>query len=247
MKFVKSYFVLVLVILLCFGCKQNQNKKKTTRPASSKEKISTPKAAKTYRVDFYESQVSPYSIEDTKQSKGRALGKNRSDYSEAEFKALPFYKRETYSVVVPVKISKESLRNTLKSIVDKKITADPDIDEIVILAYFKKNRIGKNDFTAGKLIWGPQGKLNHVKPKIAKNNIRMFYYCTIIINHKVGNIVEKDIPTDREWAIYNMVMTDKNFHLDDKKLDKKVMKHFNITSKKELYRIFYKVQGYKTF
>lgn len=247
MNFIRKKIVVLALIGAVFSCKQNENTKKKERQQPSKVEADSVEVVKKPTIEFHKSQVSPYSIEKTEKSQGRALGKNRRDYSEEEFLALPFYKRETYSVVVPLTISEKGLRNTLKSIVFKKTTADPDIDEIVILAYFKKNRVGKNNYTAGKLVWGPQGRLDNVKPKVAKNNIRRFYYSTIKMSDKVGNITKEEVPTDREWDIYMMMMADESFPLDDKELERKVMNRFNISSRDELYRIFYKVQEYQTF
>jgi len=43
------------------------------------------------------------------------------------------------SIVIPVDITKESLENTMKSIVDEKSRNDNDIDEILIFAYDDNN------------------------------------------------------------------------------------------------------------
>ena len=173
------------------------------------------------------------------------MDKKLSEYSAGEVDKLPLNKRVAYSIVVPTDISKSKLENTLKSIVAEDISLDKDVDEIIIFVYDNKDDVGKLPYTFGKLTWAPKGELGNVTPEIALNNIRDSYNLEIEIKDKVGNISKKGMPTERELAIYNMVMDPKYSSLSDDALDKKVMKKFGIKSKKELDKIFLKVMNSK--
>ena len=104
----------------------------------------------------------------------------------------------------------------------------------------------KLPYTFGKLIWAPKGELGNVTPKIASENYRGNYVFEIEIKDKVGNISKSNMPTDRELAIYDMVMNPRYSSLSDDALDKKVMQKFGIKSKKELDDTFLKVLKYKS-
>ncbi len=180
-------------------------------------------------------------------TKSKALVKKLSDYSTAELKALPEFKRLTLGIVVPFDISKESLINTLKYITSEKSKENNDIDEIMIFAYDDKKDLtnGGGFYTFGKLFWGPNGKTGNVTPEIAERNIRDSYKFEIDIKDKVGNIKKTDLPTKRELDIYNTIMADENIGMDEDKLNKMVMKKFGIKTEEELNAIWLKVAAYK--
>jgi len=134
--------------------------------------------------------------------------KRLSEYSTKELEELPNSKRLSLTITVPFDISKESLTNTLKSIVSEKTNADNDIDEIVIFAYDDKNDIGRERYTFGKLLWAPNWKTGNVTPQIARNNTRNNYKFDIIIKDQVGEIKKADKPTARELEIYNKIMSE---------------------------------------
>jgi len=200
-----------------------------------------------YKINFNKLKVSTFAIEDSEFSSAKALTRKLSDYSTQELKDLPEFIRLTMSIVVPFDISRESLENTLKSIVNEKIEKDNDIDEIVIFAYDDKNDIGNTQYTFGKLLWSPNAKTGNMTPEIAKKNIRKNYAFDIIIKDKVGKITKSDLPTEKELEIYNEVMSEKYWDMQEEDMEKIVMRKFKIKSKKEFDRIVLKVGAYKLF
>ena len=240
----KKLIILLLVSAL-FSCSNNSRKTNETKDVSNELIKTENKTVNKFENHFDKSKISKFTIENVENSSYKAMTKNLSAYSTSELTHLPLVKRQTITIIVPSEISKESLKNTLKYIVAKRIKEDSDIDEIIIFAYDDKNDIGKIQYTCGRLIWAPNGELGHVTPQIAKNNIRDNYKFNIDIRNRVGKLKVSDRPTKRELAIYNMIMSDKYLDLSDDQLDKLVMKKFNLKSKKELDKIFYKVAEYK--
>tara|TARA_R110002051_G_scaffold324223_1_gene420548 strand:+ start:3874 stop:4572 length:699 start_codon:yes stop_codon:yes gene_type:complete len=226
-------WILPILILLS----SNETKKKT------KSELKTSKIESNYKIDFDSTKISTFTIEESEFSSAKAMTRKLSDYSTQELKDLPKFIRLTMSIIVPFDISKENLENTLKSIVSEKMEKDNDIDEIVIFAYDDKNDIGMG-YTFGKLLWSPNGKTGNVTPEIAKNNIRTNYKFDIIIKDKVGNISKSDLPTKRELEIYNEIMSEKYWDMQEEESEPIIMKKFNI-SRKELKDIWLKVAAHK--
>ena len=239
----KKIIILLLVATL-FSCSNNSKETNKVKNESNKL-IKEGKIAKKFENVFDKSKISKFTIENVENSSYKALVKNLSEYSTSELTNLPLVKRQTITIIVPTEISKEYLENTLKYIVAKKTKEDNDIDEIIIFAYDNKNDIGKIQYTYGKLVWAPNGKLGNVTPEIAKNNIRDNYKFEIDIRDRVGKLKASDRPTKRELEIYNMMMSDKYLNLSEDVLRKKIMKKFGIKTKKEFDKIFYKVANYK--
>lgn len=239
----------ILFIIILLGCSENRTKKTDTDYLINKEIKTSQKTIekKIYQIKLDDNKVSKFTIENSEIGNTKALIKNLSDYTTKELTDLPNSKRLTMNITIPFDISKESLENTLKSIVKEKTENDNDIDEIIIFAYDDKSDIGKIQYTYGKLLWSPNGKLGDITPRIAKNNIRDNYKFDIDIKEKVGNIEKTDIPSQKELAIYNMMMDDKYLDLSEDKLYKLVMNKFKIKSKKEVERIYLKVGVYKLF
>ncbi len=236
--------IILLSVTILFSC--SNNPKETNKMKNESNKIvKENKIAKKFENSFDKSKISKFTIGDIENSSYKALVKNLSEYSTSELTNLPLVIRQTITIIVPTEISKEYLENTLKYIVAKKTKEDNDIDEIIIFAYDDKNDIGKIQYTYGKLVWAPNGKLGNVTPEIAKNNIRDNYKFEIDIRGRVGKLKGSDRPTKRELAIYNMIMDDKYIDLSEDQLDKLVIKKFNLKSKKEFDKIFYKVAKYK--
>lgn len=227
----------ILPILILLSCNETKNDKKT------KSELKTSKIESKYKIDFDSTKISTFTIEESEFSNAKAMTRKLSDYSTQELKDLPEFIRLTMSIVVPFDISKENLENTLKSIVSKKTEKDNDIDEIVIFAFDDKNDIGMG-YTFGKLLWSPNGKTGNVTPEIAKNNIRTNYKFDIIIKDKVGNISKSDLPTKRELEIYNEIMSEKYWDMQEEESEPIIMKKFNI-SRKELKDIWLKVAAHK--
>lgn len=239
--------IILLSVVSLFSCSNNPKETNKIKNESNKHELirKEDNNAKKFEIIFDESKVSKFTTENVESSSYKALVKNLSEYSTSELSNLPLVKRQVITIIVPSEISKEYLENTLKYIVAKRSKDDNDIDEIVIFVYDDNNDIGKIQYTYGKLVWAPNGKLGNVTPEIAENNIRDNYQFVIDIRDRVGKFKESDSPTKRELAIYNMIMDDKYADLSDEQLDKLVMKKFNIKSKKELDEIFYKVANYK--
>ena len=227
----------ILPILILLSCNETKNDKKT------ESELKTSNIESRYKIDFDSTKISTFTVEESEFSSAKAMTRKLSDYSTQELKDLPEFIRLTMSIVVPFDISKENLENTLKSIVSKKTEKDNDIDEIIIFAYDDKNDIGTG-YTFGKLLWSPNAKTGTVTPEIAKNNIRTNYKFDIIIKDKVGNISKSDLPTKRELEVYNEIMSEKYWDMQEEESELIIMKKFNI-SKKELKDIWLKVDAHK--
>ncbi|TXD50706.1 MULTISPECIES: hypothetical protein [unclassified Polaribacter] len=201
-----------------------------------------------FKIIFDSTKVSTYKIEDLEIDSFKPLIKNLSEYETQELKDLPEYIRHTLSIVVPFDITKESLENTMKSIVYKKSRNDNDVDEIIIFAYDYKKDIGMG-YTFGKLLWAPKGKIGNATPEIAINNNRNSYKFDITIKNKVGNIKKSDLPTKIELEIYSEIVNENGQYTgkDDDEIRKIVMKKYKIKTVKEYERIYLKVGVYKIF
>lgn len=240
---------ILLAVMILASCANNSNKTEEIDEKQSKkieivEKAKKVEDIKKFEIVFDKTKISKYTIEDVENTGSKAMTKKLSEYSTSELTNLPSSKRQIIRITVPTEISKENLENTLKYIVAKKTEENNDIDEIIIFAYDSKSDIN-SFYTFGKLLWAPNGKLGDVTPKIASNNVRNNYKFVIDIKDKVGNISKSDIPTKRELQIYAMIMDDKYLAYPEEKLNKLVMKKFNIKSTKELDEIWLKVAAYK--
>ena len=234
----------ILLILISFGCTESKSKK-SDDDFSTETNLKTSQNKLNFKINFDSTKVSTFTIEDSELSSAKALTKKLSDYSTKELEDLPKFKRLTLSIVVPYDITKENFENTLKSIVSEKTEKNNDIDEVVIFAYDDKTDIGKIQYTFGKLLWAPNGKIGNVTPKIAQKNIRTNYAFDITVKDKVGKISKSDLPTDSELEIYKMIMNDKYIGMEEEKLNAMVMKKFDIKTEKELNAIWLKVAAYK--
>lgn len=232
--------------MILTSCANDSNKTAKIAKKQSKKIELAEKAEeiKTFEIVFDKTKISKYTIEEVENTSSKAMTKRLSEYSTSELKNLPLSKRQIIRIIIPTKISKENLENTFKYIVAKKTEENNDIDEIIIFAYDSKSDIN-SFYTFGKLLWAPNGKLGDITPKIASNNIRNNYKFVIDIKDKVGNISKSDIPTKRELQIYAMIMDDKYLDYPEEKLNKLVMKKFNIKSTKKLDEIWLKVAAYK--
>ena len=237
-----KYLLLPLLILMITSCENDKTKKQSFDNFESKSKIENVESLK---IEFDNELVSSYKIEDEKRSSVKALAKPLSKYTTNELKKLPNSVRLTLSIVVPFDITKESLSNTFKSIASEKIYKDNDIDEIMIFAYDDKNDIGQIQYTFGKFVWAPYGKTGKVTPYIAKYNVRDNYKFDIIIKDKVGNIDKSDIPTARDLEIYNEIMSEKYWDMQEDESEPIIVKKFKLKNREELKEIWLKVASYK--
>lgn len=196
------------------------------------------------KLTFDPTKISTYRIEDSEIDRFKPMMKKLSEYKTKELRDLPDYIRLTLSIVVPYDISRESLENTMKYIVTEKSRNDKDIDEIMIFAYDDKNDIGYG-YTFGKLLWAPKGEIGNATPEIAKSNLRSNYKLAMNIKDKVGEIKKSDLPTKRELEIYNELVSEKYWDMQDEDYFPIIMKKFDIRTEEELKNIFLKVGAYK--
>jgi len=160
-------------------------------------------ASSDIRVSEYDSTlVRNYEIIETEDISIKSLDKPLFDYSTSEIEKLPMNIRKRYRVVVPSDISKEGLKSTLIQVVMDKTSANPDIDEIVVLAYDRKED-ADDIYTFGMAEWCPNGDWAGVTPLIASTNDRSSYQYNFDTKDKVGGIDASDRPTEREFEIHD--------------------------------------------
>ena len=94
--------------------------------------------------------------------------------------------RKTYRVFVQSGISESHLRVSLFLFISRQMTAKPDIDAMIVLAYEKAEQEQRVvDFTPiGMLGWAPDGKWDNVSAEIAKTNDRSTYKYYIEISEE---------------------------------------------------------------
>jgi len=226
------------------SCAENKQKAISAEIDTTLETSDLNTDIRPFKIEFDKSSVSSYQIENEERGNTKAMVKRLSEYTTKELEELPNSKKLILYITVPFDISKERLSNTLKSIVFDQTNADKDIDEIVIFAYDDKDDIGRDQYTFGKLLWAPDGKTSNVTPQIANNNTRNNYKFDISIKDKVGEIKKADIPTARELEIYNEIMSEKYWDMQEEQSEPIIMKKFKI-KKKELDAIWLKVAAYK--
>lgn len=175
----------------------------------------------------------PHTIVSSTDLSMKTLTKNLSNYSDFELKSLPTNIRKEYRMVVPSDISKEELKTIMKHLVAQETSKNPDIDEIVVFAYDRKED-SEGFYTFGKMEWCPYGNWGGVTPEIASTNNRSSYKYIFDINEKVGNISSANIPTKDELIIYDSfekaVWTEPN--VDEEIIKQKVAEKHGISVEK---------------
>jgi hypothetical protein len=182
-----------------------------TPEAPSPSPISTPLEIKP-TPEYDRTLVRNYEIVKTEDISIKALDKPLSAYSTSEIEKLPMNIRKRYRVIVPSDISKEELKATLIQVVMDKTSENPDIDEVVVLAYDRKED-ADSIYTFGKVEWCPNGDWAGVTSIIASTNdrssyrynfdIKDKYRYNFDIKDKVGSIDASDRPTEREFEIHD--------------------------------------------
>ena len=152
--------------------------------------------------EYNSTLVRNYEIVKTEDISIKALDKPLSAYSTSEIEKLPMNMRKRYRVIVPSDISKEELKATLIQVVMDKTSENPDIDEVVVLAYDRKEDTD-SIYTFGKVEWCPNGDWAGVTSTIASTNDRSSYQYNFDIKDKVGSIDASDRPTEREFEIHD--------------------------------------------
>lgn len=154
-----------------------------------------------------ESEVREYEIVKEENISVKALGgKLLSEYTAEEINRLPINYRMKYSITVPRDIAEKELKSTLAQIIKDKSTQNPDIDEIVVFAWYFKDSVGKAIAT-GKAKWCPNGKWEGLTPEIAENNIRDSYKIVFTTAIQIYEDEEKYglTETERMQAFYDLV------------------------------------------
>lgn len=187
----------------------------------------------------------PYTIVSISDSSMKAVTKNLSEYSIYELESLPVKIRKKYKIVVNFDISKEDLKRSMKHLVAVETKKNPDIDEIVIFAYERKEDAESGAFLFGKMEWCPNGNWEVVTPEIASNNDRSSYKFVFDINDKVGKISNVNRPTKEEFAIYDACVKEyrADQNVDEKILELRMAKKFGISVDK-LDKIRLKILAY---
>ena len=152
--------------------------------------------------EYNSTLVRNYEIVKTEDISIKALDKPLSAYSTSEIEKLPMNMRKRYRVIVPSDISKEELKATLIQVVMDKTSENPDIDEVVVLAYDRKED-ADSIYTFGRVEWCPNGDWAGVTSIIASTNDRSSYRYNFDIKDKVGSIDASDRPTEREFEIHD--------------------------------------------
>jgi hypothetical protein len=131
----------------------------------------------------------------------KAVEKPLSELTYSDIESAPMNIRFKFYVQVPVDITKEELRVSMIDYAKQKESTNPDIDEIVIFAYYQNFEVANSGITAGRLEWAPFGTLGNMTQLIASSNDRASYSYTIDIKEVVGKIDMEDIPTQEEINI----------------------------------------------
>ena len=204
-----GYVVYAVVILFIIGILIPSPPPTPEAPPTPPPAISTPTTlektvtSSDIRVSEYDSTlVRNYEIVKTEDISIKALDKPLSAYSTSEIEKLPMNIRKEYRVVVPSDISKEELKSTLIQVVMDKTSENPDIDEVVVFAYDRKED-ADSIYTFGRGEWCPNGDWAGVTSTIASTNDRSSYQYNFDIKDKVGSIDASDRPTEREFEIHD--------------------------------------------
>ena len=257
--YLRNILILMLFILLISGCTTNSDNTVSSESKSVKpqelDNIANP--------DYNPKLVRDYEIVEIEDISIKAMNKPLSDYSASEINKLPTNIRKKYRVVVPSDISKDEFKATLIQLVMDETKKNPDIDEIAVFVYDRKED-ANSIYTFGKVEWSPNGNWAGVTSKIASTNDRSTYKYVFDIKDKVGNIDDSDKPTESELRIFdyydNLLLeeTDRLYDAQDaglsykytdeneleEEIGKEVANKYDIT-KKELDDIYIKVMVYK--
>lgn len=219
--------VLITLIILLSGCVEEES---SVSPTSEDSTPTTPEQTVTTSdigiPEYDNTLVRNYEIVKTEDISIKAMDKSLSAYSTSEIEKLPMNIRKDYRIVVPSDISKEELKSTLIHIVMDETSANPDIDEVVLFAYDRKEDTD-SIYTFGRVEWCPNGDWAGVTSLIASTNDRSSYQYNFDIKDKVGDIEVSDKPSERELEIHdyydNLLLeeTKKLIEAEDEGLDYK--------------------------
>lgn len=126
--------VLIASIILLSGCVEEESSVSPTSEDSTPNIPEQTVTSSDIKIPEYDNTlVRNYEIAKTEDISIKAMDKPLSAYSTSEIEELPMNIRKEYRVVVPSDISKEELKSTLIHIVMDETSANPDIDEVVIV------------------------------------------------------------------------------------------------------------------
>ena len=230
----------VVAVAMFAGCIEEEK-----APVITPEPLTALVVTPTPIPEYDSALVRNYEIVETEDISINALDKPLSAYSASEIENLPINIRKTYRVVVPSDITKEELKATLIQVVMDKTSGNPDIDEVTVFAYDRKED-ADSIYTFGRVEWCPNGDWAGVSSMIASTNDRSSYRYNLDIKDKVGKIGALNGPTKREFEIYDAY--DKALWEEpdtpEEIIKKRLAKELGI-SEEELDRIWFKVFTYK--
>lgn len=222
------------MLFLSIGCTET-----TVQPT-----ITTAQPTSDYNSDL----VRDFEIVGVEDISIKAMEKPLFEYSISEIEKLPINIRKRYRVIVPTDISKPEFKSTIIQLIMDETKKESDIDEIAVLVYDRKED-ADSFYTFGKVDWCPNGEWADVTQKIVSTNDRSSYQYVFEINDKVGNIKSEDIPTDREYEIYDAYdkalweEISKDINVPEEQVRARVANELNITEE-ELDEIYIKVLVY---
>jgi len=239
--------ILVLVVIgfigSLFSPSETPEKSETT-PTKTETTKQTVVTTAQPTSDYSTELVRDYEIVEIEDISRKAMDKPLSAYSLSEVEKLPTNIRKRYRVVVPSDISKAEFKSTLIQLMMDETKKNPDIDEIAVLVYDRKED-ADSVYTFGKVDWAPNGDWAGVTTKIASSNDRSSYKYVFDIKDKVGNIDSEDKPTEREFEIYDTYEEAlwEDVNVPEEVVRERVAKELGI-SEEELDKIYIKVLAY---
>ena len=131
--------------------------------------------------------------------------------------------RMKYCITVPRDITEEELQSTLAQIIKDKSTANLDIDEIFVAAWYDEAGVEKSTALAISE-WCPNGEWGEVSSDIADNNIRDSYLIIFRLNSEIKEEEVKNNLTEQErkQIFYDTVLLEDKIPIDDPDYDEKM-------------------------
>jgi len=230
MKIKRKFYFLIPVIVFTFiigialAC-GSQNGETSTITEEPKEDT-TSDESEVFSFDDYieESKVREYEMIEEEDISTKALGdKVLSEYTTEELEKLSLNYRMKYSITIPRDITEEELKSTMAQIIKDNSIENPDIDEIVVFAWYFEGSVGQSA-AMGKAEWCPYGEWGDLPPEIAESNIRDSY--KILFSQIEIQIYEDEekyglTESERMQAFYDLVALQDAISFDDPKWEEK--------------------------
>jgi hypothetical protein len=181
MKLKRKFYFLIPVIVFIFiisialACSSQNGETSTITEEPKEEAISDELEEFSFDDYIEESKVREYEMIEEEDISTKALGdKVLSEYTAEELGKLPLNYRMKYLITIPRDITEEELKSTMAQIIRDKSTENPDIDEIVVLAWYFEGSVGQSA-AIGRAEWCPDGEWGKLPLEIAENNNRDSY------------------------------------------------------------------------